>query len=78
MKDDNDIIKVKPLQLDPHQLKWIVSIIVDQLQTVGMVYNTDPGITHSCTDELDSHAASIIAGENVLVIRESGRTVCWK
>ena len=38
-----------------------------------MVYNSNGNM--SSRTELDSHAASIVAGDNVLVIRESGRTV---
>ena len=54
-------------------MTWIVSV-VDQVHNIGMVTDDESYHQFSRT-ELDSHAASIVAGKNVLVIRESGRTV---
>jgi hypothetical protein len=57
-----------PLQSDlTHPLSWIVSVAqhLDDPNAVLTEFRT----------ELDSHAASIVAGRNVHVIRDSGRTV---
>ena len=57
-----------PLQSDlTHPLSWIISVAqhLDDTSAVSNDFRT----------ELDSHAASIVAGRNVHVLRDSGRTV---
>ena len=57
-------------------LNWIVSSAVDHVHNIGMVTDSEPYAKLFCI-ALNwthmSHAASIVAGKNVLVIRESGR-----